>query len=287
MTDIPKLLASCFTTAGNVPMPGGPFVSPFPLRERAEAIVKAGYAGMGLYGDDLEHNIDLHGYNGMRSVLADAGIEYLELEVLTDWYADGERRAASDRNRALFLDAAEKLGAFQIKVVGDMVGDPGSGEWPLDLMVESFAQFTREANDAGTRAVVEIYPGSNIRDLASAVAMAEAGHPDSGILLDIWHLTRSNIPYGDIATIPPEYIKYIELDDAKAELVGTIPEDTMYRRELPGDGDFDIADFISEVRKTGYDGLYGVEILSDAHRARSVEDAAGLSYEAAARQFGV
>lgn len=263
-------------------MPGGPFVSPFPLRDRAEAVVKAGYAGIGLYIDDLEHNLSLHGYDGVRSILADAGVEYLELEVLTDWYADGERRAASDRNRAIFLEAAEKLGAFQIKVVGDMTG----GEWPLDVMVESFAQITHEARDAGTRAVIEIYPGSNIRDLAPAIAMAAAGHPDSGLLLDIWHLTRGNIPYADIATIPPGLIKYIELNDAKSELVGTIPEDTMFRRELPGDGDFDIAEFISEVRKTGYDGLYGVEILSDAHRARSVEDAARLSYEATARQFG-
>ena len=285
MTETPKLLASCHTTAGNVSMPGGPFVSPFDLRDRAKAIVNAGYAGMGLYLDDLAHNLDLHGYDGVKAILSDAGIEFLELEVLADWFTDGERRAASDRDRGLFLEAAEKLGAFQIKVIGDMIGDPASNEWPLDLLVESFAQFTYEARDAGTRAVIEIYPASNVRDLATAVAMAAAGHQDSGILLDIWHLTRGNIPYEDIATIPPELIKYIELDDAKTDLVGTIQDDTMFRRELPGDGDFDIPKFLSEVWKTGYDGLYGVEILSDAQRARSVEDAARMSFDATMSQF--
>jgi len=100
-------------------------------------------------------------------------------------------------------------------------------------------------------------------------------------------LTRGNIPYAEVATIPPAYIKYVELDDAKAELVGTIMEDTQVRRELPGEGAFDIPGFLAHVQQSGYDGLYGVEILSDQQRARPVADAAHLSFEAAMHQFRV
>ena len=64
MAQSPKLIASYFTIAGDLPFPDGPFASPVSLRARAEAAAQAGYVGMGLYTDDLVHNLDLHGYEG-------------------------------------------------------------------------------------------------------------------------------------------------------------------------------------------------------------------------------
>lgn len=278
----PKLLASYFTLAGDVMPLAGDMASPLDLRERAEAAARAGYAGIGLYVDDLVRAVDRHGFSGVRSIVADNGLEYLEFEALLDWFADGDRRAVSDHTRKTLLSAAEKLGAYQIKVAGDIRG----GDWPIETMTESFRILCREAAAVGTQISIEILPISNIRDLPTAIAIVEgAGEENGGLLLDIWHFARGGIPYEDIATIPPHFIKHIELDDADSEPIGTLFEDMVLRRRLPGEGALDVPRFLRCVRDTGYDGIYGVEIVSDAQRALPVAEAARLSFEATMTQF--
>ena len=281
MNPAPKLIASAFTVAGAVAPLAGDTTSPHSLAERARATAAAGYVGIGLANDDLDKLIAEHGHAEIRAILADSGLEYLEFEVLLDWFAEGERRIASDIERNKLLDAAEKLGAYQIKIGGDITGS----SWPLERMQASFAELARQAGDAGTKVSIEIFPDSNIRDLPTAIAISEgADARHGGLLLDIWHLTRGDIPYAEIATIPPQYISHIELNDA-GPLEGTIMEDTLLRRKLPGEGDFDIPAFLRAVADTGYDGLYGVEILSDEQRAIFPAEAAQRSFDATMAQF--
>jgi sugar phosphate isomerase/epimerase len=282
MTPSPQLLASYFTIAGNVVPLAGNMTSPHSLQERVTAATDAGFIGIGLVTDDLDRLVAEHGYEGIRGIVSDAGLQHIELEVLLDWFADGERRAASDIIRVKLLRAAERLGAFQIKIGGDITRT----EWPLDRMIESFGELARQAGDAGTTVSLEIFPDSNVRDLPTAIAIAKGADPRfGGLLLDVWHFYRGDIPYADIGTIPPEYIKHIEIDDAAVARVGSVIEDTLLRRKLPGEGDSDVPAFLAAVAATGYQGLYGVEILSDEIRKLSPAEAARRSFQATMRQF--
>jgi sugar phosphate isomerase/epimerase len=278
----PKLLAAYFTLAGDVlPLAGG-MVSPRPLAERAQAAARAGYAGIGLHTDDLSACIRQYGFAGIKQILDDSGLKYLEIEALLDWFVDGERRRASDAVRALMLDAAGRLGAFQIKAVGDMFG----GDWTVKHMAHEFAGLCRQAADAGANVCIEILPFSNLRDLVTGLeVVAGAGEANGGLLLDIWHLSRGGIPYDDITRFPVAFRKHIEIDDADEVVAGTLFEDTIRNRRLPGEGSFDVPHFLECVHSTGYQGLYGVEILSDAHRALTVDQAAQRSYDATMKQF--
>ena len=74
-------------------------------------------------------------------------------------------------------------------------------------------------------------------------------------------------------------------DDADAVQVGTVLEDTIDRRRLCGEGQFPLPAFLDAVAATGYRGAWGIEILSTEHRARDVESAARLSFDAARRFF--
>lgn len=278
----PKLVATYFTLAGDILPLAGNMASPIGLPERIDVAARTGWAGIGLGADDLVQSVERHGFSGIRRMLADAGLAYLEFEVLLDWFAEGEARARSDVTRRMLLEAAEKLGAHQIKIGGDLLGNV----WPLERMIAEFQALCTQAAEVGTQISIEIFPESSIRDLPTAIAIAEgAGAANGGLLLDIWHLTRGKIPFEDIATIPPRYIKHIELDDADAVQVGTIFEDTIRRRKLPGEGDFDIPGFLGAVQATGYDGFYGVEILSDAHRLLPLDEASTRSFEATLKQF--
>lgn len=278
----PGLLASYWTLAGNVLPLAGNMASPIDLRQRVEAAGRAGYVGIGLYVDDVVQAVDRYGHAGIRQMLADNGITHLEFEALMDWFADGERRRDSDRIRRYLLDTAQHTDAYQLKVVGDMFG----GDWAPQAMSRDFRELCRQAADVGVQVAIEVMPNSNIRDLPGALEIvAEAGCANGGLLFDIWHFARGGIAYEDIAGVPAEFIKHIELDDADRELIGTLFEDQILRRKLPGEGDLDVARFLRCVRASGYQGLYGVEIVSDAQRALPLEDAARLSFEATRAQF--
>jgi len=154
-------------------------------------------------------------------------------------------------------------------------------------MADEFAVLSRQAADAGTNVVIEVLPFSNIRDLPTAVSVVgDAGKSNGGLLLDIWHLSRGGIAFDAIKTIPAEYIKHIEIDDADEAVVGSLLEDTVRNRRLPGEGSFDVRHFIRCVQATGYRGLYGVEVISDAQRALPLDQAAQRSYQATIAQFG-
>jgi sugar phosphate isomerase/epimerase len=98
-------------------------------------------------------------------------------------------------------------------------------------------------------------------------------------------MSRGGIAFDEIAKVPGHYIKHIELDDADEVVVGTLIEDTIRNRRLPGEGSIDIPHFLRSVDATGYSGLFGVEVISDAQRALPLDQAAQLTYQAAIAQF--
>ena len=112
-----------------------------------------------------------------------------------------------------------------------------------------------------------------------------AGCSNAGLVLDIWHIVRGDVPFDRIAVIPGGQIVHIELNDAKSEPVGSLAEDTLDHRLLPGQGTFDIPGFLDAVAATGYSGVYGVEILSDEQRQRPLGEAARLAHDTALAQF--
>ena len=60
-------------------------------------------------------------------------------------------------------------------------------------------------------------------------------------------------------------------------MVGTLLEDTIHRRRLPGEGSFDLEGFIRLIDDHGVHCPLSVEILSDELRKGSARDAATAS----------
>ena len=55
------------------------------------------------------------------------------------------------------------------------------------------------------------------------------------------------------------------------EVVGTLFEDTVERRLLCGEGSFDLRGLVAVLRDKGFDGPWGVEILSSSFRQLPVQ----------------
>jgi sugar phosphate isomerase/epimerase len=277
MTD---LLATCWSSAGDAASDRADLRSPLPLRVRVEAASAAGFRGFGLLSADLPAAEEAYGLSGIRAMLDDNGIVDLELEGIPCWWDDGPRRAESDRIRHALLAAAEALGARQIKVNPD--GD--DAPWHPDHWAAKLAELAAQAEGVGARIGLEFFPWSNVKTLHDGLRLVEAtGHDAAGVVIDAWHVERAHTPVADLASVPLHRIVGVELDDADAEVVGTLFEDTVHRRRYCGEGSFDLPGIVAALRTAGWAGPWGVEILSDEHRSLPVRDALARAAEGARR----
>lgn len=275
-----KLLASHWSIAGDTFPTFHSEVSPFEFRERAEVAAATGFTGLGLVHEELLSLRNRLGYPAVRAIMERNGLVNLEVEILSDWFADGERRRASDAMRRDLLEAADALGARHIKVSGDMSGT----DWPTAVLADTFGDLCRDAAKVGAMVGIEIMPWSNFSTIERTMEVVEAaGQPNGGLLIDIWHLARGNVDFGEIGTLPKAAIVSVEIDDALETPVENLWDDTLHHRLPPGQGSFDIARFLAEVEKTGYDGPIGVEIISTSHRKLPLKTAAETAFNAAAK----
>jgi len=265
-----ELMATCWTSAGDAASDRADLRSPLNIRARIEAASSSGYRGFGLLSDDLPAAVEEYGLTGIRAMLADNGIVHLELEGIPYWWENGPRRSESDRIRRSLLEAAEALGARHIKVTPD--GD--DGPWDRGLWAEKFAELAAQAAGVGVRLGIEFFPWSNVKTLDDGLQLvSDAGHQAGGVVIDTWHIARAHTPVADLAAVPLQRIIGVELNDADDMVVGTLFEDTVHRRRYCGEGTFDLVGMIAALRSAGWNGPWGVEILSDEHRALPVQDA--------------
>ncbi|WP_307106526.1 sugar phosphate isomerase/epimerase family protein [Arthrobacter globiformis] len=281
---VPSLLATSWTSAGNArpEVDGGR--SPLALTDRVTALSEAGWKGIGLlYADVAAYLQNSNSLTSLGALLKDNGIERLELEFVTDWWAEGERRRASDEVKRMLFEAAAELDVPHIKVLPNFSGD---GVNKAEFY-RSFAALADEAASFGTKIAIENLPfATHMQTLRETLDLVQAvDHPAAGLVLDIWHLRRTGTTDDAISTIRADKIFIVELDDAAKQPTGRLYDDTMDRRLLPGDGHLDVPGFINAIETAGYEGYWGVEIISDAHRQRPLRGAVASAFESTMRCF--
>ncbi|UYY81672.1 MULTISPECIES: sugar phosphate isomerase/epimerase family protein [unclassified Arthrobacter] len=266
----PELIATCWTSAGNIAPLTSPEISPVPIVERLEAIASTGWAGFGLAYDDLVVARDTIGFSGLKNLIDQAGFRHVEVELLTNWWDDSLSHEWRPQFE-LLLDAAETLGARFIKI-GTAFGEPLED---LDFLVEPLRRLTTEASERGTRIALEPMPFSMVGSIpAAAELMRSVDMPECGLVVDYWHVFRAGTSLEELSrSVTAEQILGVELNDADAEIKGTLFEDTRDNRRLCGEGDQDVAGFITTLQAIGFKGPWGVEILSEQHRTRPVREA--------------
>ncbi len=279
----PAFVATYWTLAGNVVPLGAPELeaSPHDFIERVETAAALGYRGLGLIHSDLQRAVSRHGAATMRALLETHELD-LEVEFLVGWLEDGAAAAGAEQVFSDLLNAADQIGARRIKVGPDMQ----ARAWPLEHMCERFARLCERASAVGAGVVIEPMPWSNITELDTARALIEgAGAPNGGLLIDIWHMARGGVPYEAVAALPLGIIHHVELDDADAEIRGSLLEDTLNHRRFCGAGALDVPAFIPALDRQGYRGPYGIEIISERERQRPFEDVARDAISSARDQF--
>jgi sugar phosphate isomerase/epimerase len=272
------LVATAWTSAGNVSPMDEPALSPVPIEQRVAAVAAAGFTGMGLIADDLRVIRDGIGFSGLRDLLDHNAFTHVEIELIERWWVPRGEPGHTYEVRDLLFDAADVLQPSFIKI-GSQHGSPCDDVGPL---VPALGELADQAVAHGTRIAIETMPFSALATVPLGAELITAmGHPAVGLLVDAWHVFRAGTSLDELrAALAPGMVYGVELDDAAAEVVGTLFEDTVERRLLCGEGSFDLPGLIAVLRGTGFDGPWGVEILSSEFRALPVAaalDAAAVS----------
>jgi sugar phosphate isomerase/epimerase len=281
-----ELVGLYWTVSGPVVVHYGREWSLFDWADRCAEARKVGFSGLGIWHADLEHVLQKQTLRELKEIFDDNGLRHLELEFLMDWFLDehDERRRASDRTRAMLLEAAAVLDAHHIKV-GNIPGIPAE----LPRLCERFGELCTEAAER-TNAMIayEFMPfDSNVRSIDAALeVVAGAGARNGGVAIDTWHMSKLGIEPDELRRIPVEYLAWVELSDGQLEDMEDPVDETINHRRLPGEGEFDIRGYVDVCIDHGYAGPWGVEVLSEELRNNPIDVVFRRAYDATAAQFG-
>ena len=184
---------------------------------------------------------------------------------LRDFEAVPEAQFAANLRRAeAKFEVMDELGAGLLLVCSNVSPDAIDDDALASAQLHALAE---RAAAHGIRIAYEALAwGRHVRDYDHAWRIAEAGdHPNLGTCLDSFHvLSRGADPAG-IREIPAEKIFFLQLADAP-HLVMDVLQWSRHYRCFPGQGGFDLADFLGHVLAAGYDGPLSLEVFNDVFR---------------------
>jgi sugar phosphate isomerase/epimerase len=277
----PALVATCWTSAGSVAPLDDPEISPFSAIDRIHAVASTGWAGIGFGQDDLRVIRETVGFPAIRADIEAAGLRHVEVELASGWWRDDDLRWRETWE--LLLAAAHGLQASFVKI-GTAFGSPVNDITPF---VKPLRLIADEAAAMGTRVALEPLPFAFIGSMPQGADLIRAAdHPSAGLVVDFWHVFRAHTTLQELVECLASNIVFgVELSDAQLESIGTLFEDTRDRRTLIGQGAQDVVGFIRAMRDVGFDGPWGVEILSAEHRQRPLLGALTLARDSALSAF--
>lgn len=275
----PELLAAFWTLAGDIYPGSASKVSPYSLQARVEAAAKAGWKGIALSLPDLQFTLQKLSISDVRQLFKDNDIKYFEMEILKDWYLEGEERLISDNERKKIMDLGGELGMRTLKIGAKPQEDSVQA---IEKISVDFSKLCQDAMQINANIALEIMPFSRFSNLEDGLKIVDTGDMNGGLCLDIWHLSRGNIDFKKIKHVPAHLIKSVELNDAKNSIHGSLFNDSIHHRKLCGEGDFDITNFLHEIKSAGFNQPYlGVEIISKDHRNLTLNQMAQSAYDSA------
>lgn len=209
--------------------------------EMVDVAARAGYQGVGLRlipATAEEHHFPLLSDTGLlrqtRDRIRDTGLQVVDIEILR---LKPETRVVDDFIQVLEIGA--ELGASEVLVAGN---DDDEAR-----IIDNFATLCELARPFGLYPHLEFMPWTGVRNLSQASRIVgtvrAAGHDNACLLVDAFHLNRSASRLEDLAKVPREWMRYLQLCDA----AGPIPDDmdeilreARGERLFPGDGDIDL-----------------------------------------------
>ncbi|ENN88620.1 putative 4-hydroxyphenylpyruvate dioxygenase protein [Rhizobium freirei PRF 81] len=236
------------------------------LKQKLEAIASAGFDGVEIFENDFLAFDESPRQVGQ--MVRDHGLEITLFQPFRDFEGMPEplRTRTFDRAERKF-DLMQEMGTDLVLVCSNVSSAALGG---VDRAAADFFELGERAAKRGLHVGYEALAwGRHIHDHRDAWEIVRrADHPNIGLILDSFHTLSRKIDVNSIRSIPKEKIFIIQLADAPL-----IDMDLLYWsrhfRNMPGEGDLPVLDFMNAVAATGYDGYLSLEIFNDQFRGGS------------------
>ena len=233
------------------------------LKDKLDAIAKAGFDGVEIFENDFL--VFDESPRQVGRMVRDHGLEITLFQPFRDFEGMPEplRSRTFDRAERKF-DLMQEMGTDLVLVCSNVSSAAIGG---LDRAAADFHELGERAAKRGLKVGYEALAwGRHINDHRDAWEIVRrADHPNVGLILDSFHTLSRKIDVNSIRSIPKEKIFIIQLADAPL-----IDMDLLYWsrhfRNMPGEGDLPVLDFMKAVAATGYDGYLSLEIFNDQFR---------------------
>jgi len=234
--------------------------------EKLQAIARAGFDGIEIFENDVLA-FDRSPADVGRMV-RDRGLEVALFQPFRDFEGMPEpfRSRNFDRAERKF-DLMAELGTDLMLICSNVSPVSLGG---IDRAAADFRELGERAAKRGLRIGYEALAwGRHINDHRDAWEIVRrADHPNIGLVLDSFHTLSRKIDVNSIRSIPGDRIFIVQLADAPL-----IEMDLLYWsrhfRNMPGEGDLPMLDFMRAVAATGYEGYLSLEIFNDQFRGGS------------------
>lgn len=238
------------------------------LPEKLAAIAAAGFDGVEIFENDFLASDLTPGEVGR--MVRDAGLEITLFQPFRDFEGmpDPHRARAFERAERKF-ELMQEMGADLILVCSNVSTVSLGG---IDRAAADFHELGDRASRHGIRVGYEALAwGRHISDHRDAWEIVRrADHPNVGLILDSFHTLSRKVDVNSIRAIPKDKLFLVQLADAPL-----IDMDLLYWsrhfRNMPGEGDLPVDDFMRAVAATGYDGYLSLEIFNDQFRGGSAK----------------
>ncbi|MDQ6435298.1 TIM barrel protein [Mesorhizobium sp. LHD-90] len=238
------------------------------LAEKLSAISAAGFDGVEIFENDF---LAFDGSpRDVGRMARDAGLTITLYQPFRDFEGlpEPQRSRAFDRAERKF-DVMQELGT-DLMLVCSSVSPVSLGG--VDRAAADFHELGERAASRGLRVGYEALAwGRHVNDHRDAWEIVRrADHPNIGLILDSFHTLARRIDLASIRSIPSDKIFIVQLADAPL-----IEMDLLYWsrhfRNMPGEGDLPVREFMQAVAATGYDGYLSLEIFNDQFRGGSAK----------------
>jgi len=245
-----------------------------PLPERFPAASAGGYDYLSLSPLDVDRSAEQGlPVSEIRTRAEEHGLRLI-MDPVMNWHPaiEASRSRFARFNVDEVLRMSEAVGAVSMTAIASSTSAVG-----IDDLVERFGELCDRAAGIGALVHLEFIPMTPIADVATAWRIVrDADRPNGGIVLDTWHFFRGSADFDDLEAVPGDRILAVQVDDAHAEVTGSMWDDTQHRL-LPGDGSFDLSRLLRTLVRMGALRLVGPEVISPDTAAMPPADAARVA----------
>ncbi len=241
------------------------------LGEKLQAISAAGFEGVEIFENDL---LTFAGSPADAGRIArDLGLEITLYQPFRDFEGlpEPHRARAFDRARRKF-DVMRELGADLMLICSSVAPQALGG---IDRAADDLHELGTIAAERGLRVGYEALAwGRFVNDHRDAWEIVRrAAHPHVGLILDSFHSLARRIDSESIRSSPGDRIFVAQVADAP-RIDMDLLHWSRHFRNMPGEGDLPVAEFVRALAATGYDGPLSLEIFNDQFRGGSARSIA-------------